>query len=111
MSTFGLVDSGADYSIFPYSFANLLKLDLSEAKLWNFSGTTGKLQGASLAKIEIKIWDQDTGRIDFELKDVEVAFCPDFEFAGGGLLGQNGFFSLFHTCLNQPKKHFDIELF
>jgi hypothetical protein len=107
-STLGLVDSGADYSIFPYSFATVLKVDLSQAKMWNFAGTTGRLQSAYLANIEIRIVNQDTGTVDFQLKDIEVAFCHDFEFPGGGLLGQKGFFSSFRTELNQPEQSFEI---
>jgi hypothetical protein len=37
------------------------------------------------------------------------AFCDTFKFAGGVLLGQNGFFSLFKTTFYQPRNRFEIE--
>jgi hypothetical protein len=50
-----LVDSGADHPIFPMEIAeHYLRLDLTNAKAWNFSGTTGKLQNAKLARVSIR---------------------------------------------------------
>ena len=50
-----LVDSGADYSIFPNEVAEELRLDLGHASSWSFSGTTGKLQDAKLAEISLAV--------------------------------------------------------
>ena len=105
---FGLVDSGADYSLFPYEFARLLRIDLSNARIWNFSGTTGKPQFAYLAKVEINILGEDSSETKFQIS-AEVGFCPDFGFAGGVLLGQQGFFSEFKITFNQPYGFFEIE--
>jgi hypothetical protein len=47
---YGLVDSGADYSIFPSEFAKTyLKLDLANAIPWHFQGTTGRRQASLLS--------------------------------------------------------------
>jgi len=105
---FGLIDSGADYSLFPYELAKLLKIDLSDAKIWNFSGTTGKPQLAYLARVEINILGDDNSETKFRVS-ADVGFCPDFGFAGGALLGQQGFFSEFKTTFNQPYNFFEIE--
>lgn len=103
-----LVDSGADYPIFPMDVASdYLKLDLKKAESWKFSGTTGRLQTARLAKVwmtvletnGVKLWEVFT----------TCAFCDTLEMSGGVLLGQIGFFSCFKTTFHQPEQHFTIE--
>ena len=103
-----LVDSGADYSIFPGEIAEQLKLDLTEAPVWRFSGTTGKIQEASLAEVSLTVLEENDMNHAFELK-VLCAFCNGFNFSGGALLGQNGFFSKFKTTFLQPQNYFEIE--
>lgn len=108
---FGLVDSGADYSIFPYTLATKsLNLDLAGAPIWTFEGTTGRPQIAYLAQVEINILDESSTTADFQF-NTQVGFCPDFGFGGGVLLGQNGFMSRFKTLFNQPENFFEIEPF
>jgi len=105
---YGLVDSGADYSIFPYDLAKYLKLDLSNAAIWNFQGTTGKAQFAYLASVEVNILNENSTATDFQFS-ARVGFCEDFEFGGGVLLGQDGFMSEFKTTFNQRENFFEIE--
>jgi hypothetical protein len=108
---YGLVDSGADYSIFPYDLATrFLRLDLSGSRLWTFEGTTGKPQIAYLVKVELNILNEDATTADFQFS-AQVGFCPDFGFGGGVLLGQNGFMSRFKTTFVQPENFFEIEPF
>ena len=84
---YGLVDSGADYSIFPYALATeYLKLDLAKSEIWRFQGTTGITQYAWLATVEINIMAENKTDIDFQFK-AQVGFCQDFRFGGGVLLG------------------------
>jgi hypothetical protein len=104
-----LVDSGADYPIFPKEVADELKLDLSVAPIWHFSGTTGKSQEARLAEACLAILGEDDESHPLGEFKATCAFCADFKFSGGALLGQNGFFSNFLTCFNQPKNCFDLQ--
>lgn len=107
---YGLIDSGADYSLFPFSLArDYLKLDLSSANVWTFEGTTGKKQIAYLASVEVNILNK-SATTDFQFGAI-VGFCEDFKFGGGVLLGQNGFMSNFKTTFNQPENYFEIEPF
>jgi hypothetical protein len=108
---YALVDSGADYSIFPYDLATTyLKLDLNHAEQWAFQGTTGEEQVAYLTTVELNILNADKTRSDFQFS-TKIGFCPSFKFAGGVLLGQQGFMSLFKTTFNQPEDYFEIEEF
>jgi hypothetical protein len=108
---YGLVDSGADYSIFPSEFAKTyLKLDLADAIPWHFQGTTGRPQIALLATVEVNILNETGTANDFQFS-AKVGFCDDFKFGGGVLLGQNGFMSEFKTTFNQPENYFEIEPF
>jgi hypothetical protein len=108
---YGLVDSGADYSIFPYDLATrFLRLDLSGSRVWTFEGTTGKLQIEYLVEVEINILKEGATKADFQFNAL-VGFCPDFRFGGGVLLGQNGFMSRFKTTFVQPENFFEIEPF
>ena len=108
---YGLVDSGSDYSIFPYDLgAKTLKLDLGNAEIWTFQGTTGKTQIAYLTTVEINVLGDSTLGTEFQFA-AKVAFCADFKFGGGVLLGQEGFMSLFKTTFSQPQNFFEIEPF
>jgi len=104
-----LVDSGADYPIFPMDMANsdYLNLDLVKAESWNFSGTTGLMQTAKLAEVWMTILEPDGTKLCEVL--TMCAFCDTFKMSGGVLLGQIGFFSCFKTSFYQPEQHFEIE--
>jgi len=106
-----LVDSGADYPIFPMEVAmDQLKLDLRNAPKWLFSGTTGQQQEARLATVGLSILEEDDESHAFGEVETICAFCTDFKFAGGCLLGQNGFFSKFKAEFDQPRNRFEILL-
>lgn len=103
------VDSGADYPIFPMEIARELNLDLAKAAVWRFSGTTGEIQEAKLADVSLTILTENDVDHAFEVL-ATCAFCDTSKFAGGLLLGQNGFFSHFNTTFHQPNNYFEIEL-
>lgn len=104
-----LVDSGADYSIFPMETArDYLKLDLTKAESWKFSGTTGVLQTAQLADVLMTALEPDGPNLGEEVL-TKCAFCDTLQMPGGALLGQVGFFSLFRTAFHQPEQYFEIE--
>jgi hypothetical protein len=106
-----LVDSGADYPIFDMEVAKgYLNIDLRDAELWNFSGTTGEIQQAGLAKVSLTILNPNGIDEACEI-DTVCGFCDTFNFAGGALLGQKGFFSKFKATFYQPQGYFEIEQF
>lgn len=107
-TSLGLLDSGADYSIFPVAFGEMLKVEWASGIPWNFKGTTGKLQMAYLHRVEMSVWDPEIQFVAFRF-DTVVSFCPDFNFPGGALLGQDGFLSHFKTTLQQSENYFDLE--
>lgn len=103
-----LVDSGADYPIFPMETAtDYLKLDLLDAETWTFSGTTGLMQTARLAKVWMTILQPASEKKLYEVL-TPCAFCDTFQMSGGVLLGQTGFFSCFKTSF-QPDQYFEID--
>lgn len=107
-SIYGVVDSGADWIIAPMDPAvDQLKLDLSQAPVRQFRGTTGRLQSGKLANISIIVLTED-GHQAFE-KPSPCVFCETLNVAGGLLLGQDGFFSHFKTTFDQPNNYFEIE--
>src|ERR1700686_5603430 len=72
---YGLVDSGADYSIFPSEVArDYLKLDLNAAIPWQFQGTTGRQQIALLATVEVNILNEAGTANDFQFS-AKIGFC------------------------------------
>jgi hypothetical protein len=104
-----LVDSGADYPIFPRETAEkFLQLDLTNATLWRYQGTSGDIQEARLAEVRLSILAVNDIDQAFEVT-ATCAFCDTFKFGAGGLLGQKGFFSLFKTTFYQPYYYFEIE--
>jgi hypothetical protein len=87
---------------------NQLRLDLTNAPVWLFSGTTGKAQVARLADVGLTVLGEDSISHVFGEVTSRCAFCEDFTFSGGSLLGQEGFFSRFRTTFDQPKNLFEI---
>jgi hypothetical protein len=104
-----LVDSGADFPIFPMEIAkDYLKLDLTKAESRKFSGTTGVSQTAYLADVLIAVLDENGANLGLEIL-TSCGFCDDFQMSGGALLGQVGFFSCFKTTFHQPDQYFEID--
>jgi hypothetical protein len=105
-----LVDSGADYTLFPMEVAeHYLKLDLTRNEVWTFSGTTGETQNARLAKVSMTFLKPGGMEHFHEVAVTTCAFCDTLKFPGGGLLGRNGFFTLFETIFDEPRKCFLLE--
>ena len=102
-----LVDSGADYPIFPSEVARSLGLSLKKAPTWPFSGTSGKPQEAKLADLSLSVLCENSSDHAFQEVTVKCAFCDDFSLSG--VLGQSGFFSIFKTTFHQPDNCFEID--
>jgi len=103
-----LVDSGADRNIFPMDFAARLNLTLDTKRVWPFYGTTGRLQRGYLHSVNLAIYDNEDAKVLFDFS-TEVAFCEDFKFTLGPLLGQTGFFSHFKVFIDQRNGSFRIK--
>jgi hypothetical protein len=94
ISTWALVDSGADFCIFPASIAGALGINTPNQNASPFSGTSDSPQIAYFETVRASIWNgnQNEPAIAF---DLYAGFCETLEHVGLGLLGQEGFFSRF----------------
>lgn len=93
-----LIDSGADFSIFPTEIARKLGINLKKVKKIYFSSATGDLVRGILGNIEL-----DIGEGVFK---TSLVFADLAEQAG--ILGQYGFFDKFVIKFDLQKE--DIEL-
>lgn len=69
----------------------------------------GHNRPAKLAEISLTILMENDLDHAFEVH-ATCAFSTTFKFAGGVLLGQNGFFSHFKTKFDQPRNQFEVDL-
>jgi len=101
-----LVDSGADYCVFPANFGERLGLDIQKGRLAQMSGFGGRGQCFYhrvnvLVVINGKVWR-------FECF---AGFSEQMNDLGMGLLGRHGFFELFEEVIfDQRKKVFKLKL-
>ena len=96
----GLIDSGADCSLFNIEIAEILKIDLSKAKEINLTGISGELKGYQVNDLEIKVEG-------FE-EPIKIPVCFVDSSSVGVLLGQDGFFDQYK--IKFIKKHDSFEL-
>lgn len=95
-----LIDSGADFCIFPTEIARKLKINLNKSKQIYFSGTTGELVKGVIGDVNL-----DIGEGGFKIK---VVFA---DLAGNvGILGQYGFFDKFIVKFDMIKKEIELNL-
>jgi len=94
-----LIDSGADFSIFPTEIAKKLGVNLKKAKKIYFSSATGNLVQGILTKIKL-----DIGKEGFE---TFVVFADLAEKTG--ILGQYGFFDKFIIRFDLQKEDIEIK--
>jgi len=101
-----VVDSGADYCVFPARFGEKIGIDIKRGKLATMSGFGGKgqcfyHQVKTLVVINKQIWR-------FECF---AGFSEQMNGLGVGLLGRHGFFELFEEVIfDQRKKLFKLRL-
>jgi hypothetical protein len=81
---------------------------LTNAKSRTFSGTSGTQQTAWFADVLMTVLKPDGTKAREEML-TNCGFCDDLQTAGGALLGQTGFFSLFKAAFHQPEKYFVIQ--
>lgn len=94
-----LIDSGADFSIFPLEIAKKLGVNLKKDKKIYFSSATGDLVKGVISKIKL-----DLGEESFE---TEIVFADLAEQAG--ILGQYGFFDKFIVKFDLRKEEIEIK--
>lgn len=95
-----LVDSGADNCLFNAEVADVLGIDLSDAKRRNLTGITGTMEGYYLDEIKIKVDGMD--------KPVEIPVCFIKSPTVGLLLGQEGFFDRYRIKFEKDHDTFEI---
>lgn len=93
-----LIDSGADFCIFPIELANNLGIKLNKHKVVYFSGV-----GDEPTKGFIKNIILGVGKIDISIRAVFA------ESASTRILGQRGFFDHFDVKLSYQKQIIDVE--
>lgn len=93
-----LIDSGADFNIFPREIAQRLNINLKKEDIIYFSGLEDNLIEGFKARVFLRI-----GEATFKTK---VVFA---DLNGkSGILGQNGFFDLFEVKFNLLEKEIEI---
>ncbi len=95
-----LVDSGADCSLFNIQVAEVLGIDLSNARPARFTGISGQIDGYRLEKIKIKV--------DGLNKSVEIPVCFIKSPTVSLLLGQEGFFDQYRIRFEKDHDTFEI---
>jgi hypothetical protein len=108
INTFAVVDSGADECIFPASVGISLGVPIPNPNVYVFSGTAEQPQNAYFDDIHVSVISPtDPSQAAFEF-DLYAGFCDTLEHVGLGLLGQNGFFSLFKVIMDHANHFVEI---
>lgn len=93
-----LIDSGADFSIFPIEIAEKLNIKLDEKQCLYFSGLEKDLIKGYKSSIIIRI-----GEYNYKTKIIFADLTGK-----SGILGQDGFFSLFKVRFSYKQEEIEI---
>jgi hypothetical protein len=95
-----LIDSGADFCIFPMGLAGPLGVTIDKSKAESFAGISGEPSKAYFSGLTIDIggWKYETS----------VSFSSDISPRGYGILGQKGFFDLFKVTFDLQKEEIEL---
>lgn len=93
-----LIDSGADFNIFPIEIAKKLGIILKNSDHISFAGVGGNIIDGVKAEIVLEIGVQ-------KIK-TEIVFAP----IDNGILGQYGFFDIWKVNFDLKKKIIELEL-
>jgi hypothetical protein len=96
-----LIDSGADVCIFHAEIGEVIGIAVESGKLLRFNGIGGEELTAYFHDIKIEI-----GGYEF---DCYAGFSRDLSNMPYGILGQIGFFSLFHTLFDYDKERIELK--
>ena len=95
-----LVDSGAEFCCFHGEIGERLGLRVKEGREMKIRGITGEEATAYFHKIKMKIRN----------REYQIAVCFSYELGTPfGILGREGFFSLFKVCFNHLKKEVELK--
>jgi len=94
-----IVDSGADFCVFPTQVAKQLGIEIPNERDTVFTGTSDTSQVAYFAPVRAAIWNANADEAPIEF-DLYAGFCDTLDHIGMGLLGQEGFFSRFEISFN-----------
>lgn len=104
-SFFSLVDSGADFCVFPAKYGELIGLDVKSGQLVSSFGVGGR---ETLYFFNIKV--EVLVKKDPLRFSCSAGFSYKMNPTGRGLLGRKGFFDLFsEVAFNQEKKLFRLK--
>ncbi|MDP3974256.1 MAG: retropepsin-like aspartic protease [Candidatus Daviesbacteria bacterium] len=92
-----LIDSGADFNIFPFEIAKKLRINLKKSDELTFVGVGGNFIDGIKADVILEMGSE-------KIK-TKVVFAP----IDNGILGQYGFFDLCKINFNLKKKIIEIE--
>lgn len=93
-----LIDTGADFCIFPVELANTLGINLNPNRIVYFSGVSGQPLKGFITDVILRVGD--------------ISVSTKIVFAESGstrVLGQRGFFDHFDVKLSYQKKIIEIE--
>ena len=99
LPVYGLVDSGATFSIFRKEIADYLGIPIKNGRSLYFQGIKGRISGY-LHRVPIKI--------NQEKFDCNIAFSPELEVSFN-ILGRNNFFLPFLITFNEKAQKVIIE--
>lgn len=94
-----LIDSGADFSIFPTGIAKRLNINLNNLRQINFSSASGDIVTGFISDIKLDIGER--------VFDTKVVFADLADNAG--ILGQFGFFDKFVVKFDLIKKEIELK--
>ncbi len=104
LTCYGIVDSGADYCVFPLSFALVLGLNPQTAT------QSDRSSGLGSYNIPTYFWPVNIDLAGITQFPVYAGFTEGLNHWGVGLLGQKGFFDRFSVCFILSQGIFELEL-
>lgn len=95
-----LVDSGADVCIFDAEIGELLAIDIRAGEKKRLAGVTGAAEFYYVHPVVIK-----TGDVSFP---VQAGFLPGMARLGYGVVGEQGFFTMFIATFDLLKEEIEL---
>lgn len=93
--TTSLIDSGADYCIFPIDYAFELSIPISKSKRTIFSSFSGESSSLYLHPVQLSI--------EAYSAEILAGFTESIGMYSYSVLGQKGFFDNFKVCFDKSK--------
>jgi len=95
-----LIDSGADINVFSYQIGELLGLDLLSGQKAEALGVTGEPTDLYIHPLTLILGG--------EHYPIKAAFTKALDDKPHGLVGQDGFFSLFKVAFDLPSEEIEL---